>query len=218
MPLPAAIETVTVNFGPFPDFQGNLMDGTVTFTPVTPVPLVHVPTGTPIVKRPMTVPFTGATGSVGSLTLPATNASDLTVTDFGYTVTVRFNQKDAEQWPTRTVQLPKEVPTVDLDVLPAVTAATGVVVNLPAVLSVAGLTGIVAAADLTAALGTIPGGTAVQVGTTAGTVAAGDDPRIVNALQSTTVDTLTTIGQAAYDALTPAARDDPTILYVITGA
>jgi hypothetical protein len=99
-----------------------------------------------------------------------------------------------------------------------VTAATGVVVNLPAVLSVAGLTGVVTADALTAALGTLPGGTAVQVGTTAGTVAAGDDPRIVNALQSTTVDTLTTIGQAAYDALTPAVRDDPTILYVITGA
>jgi hypothetical protein len=218
MPLPAAIETVTVNFGPFPDFQGNLLDGDVTFTPVTPVPLVHVPTGTPIVKRPITVPFTKATGSVGSLTLPATNASNLTVTDFGYTVTVRFTQKDAEQWPARTVQLPKEVPTVDLDVLPAVTAVTGVVVNLPAVLSVAGLTGVVAAADLTAALGTIPGGTAVQVGTTAGTVAAGDDPRIVGAVQSATIDTLVVLTQAQYDALTPAARDDPTILYVITGA
>jgi hypothetical protein len=35
VPLPPGIETVTVNFGPFPDFQGNLLDGDVTFTPVT---------------------------------------------------------------------------------------------------------------------------------------------------------------------------------------
>jgi hypothetical protein len=169
VPLPPGIETVTVNFGPFPDFQGNLMDGTVTFTPVAPVPVVHVPTGTPIVKRPMTVPFTGATGSVGSLTLPATNASDLTVTGFAYQVTVRFTQKDAEQWPARTVQLPKEVPTVDLDVLPAVPATTGIMVATPAI-------------------------------------------------TSPTIRQLITLTQTEYDALTTAAQDDPTILYVITGA
>jgi hypothetical protein len=169
VPLPPGIETVTVNFGPFPDFQGNLLDGDVTFTPVTPVPVVHVPTGTPIVKRPMTVPFTGATGSVGSLTLPATNASDLTVRDFAYQVTVRFNQRDAEQWPARTVQLPKEVPTVDLDVLPPVATTTGIVVATP------GIT-------------------------------------------SPTIRQLIVLTQTEYDALTPAVRDDPTILYVITGA
>jgi hypothetical protein len=55
--LPPAIETVTVTYGPFPDFQGNMLDGTVTFTPVSPIAVVHVPTGTPIVKRPITVAF-----------------------------------------------------------------------------------------------------------------------------------------------------------------
>jgi hypothetical protein len=169
VPLPPGIETVTVNFGPFPDFQGNLLDGTVTFTPVASVPVIHIPTGTPIVKRPITVPFTGATGSVGSLTLPATNATNLTVRDFAYQVAVTFNQRDAEQWPPRTVQLPKEVPTVDLDVLPTVTTTTGIVVATPAI-------------------------------------------------TSPTIRRLIVLTQTEYDALTTAAQDDPTILYVIPGA
>jgi hypothetical protein len=167
--LPPAIETVTVTYGPFPDFQGNMLDGTVTFTPVSPIAVVHVPTGTPIVKRPITVAFDADTGSVGSVTLPATNASDLTVTDFSYNVSVKFRQTDAEQWPTKIIQLPKEVPTVDLDVLPAVTTATGIVINTPAV-------------------------------------------------TSPTIRQLIALTQAEYDALTPTARDEPTILYVITGA
>jgi hypothetical protein len=169
MALPPAIETVTVTYGPFPDFQGNMLDGTVTFTPVSPIPVVHVPTGTPIVKRPITVAFNADTGSVGSVTLPATNASDLTVTDFSYNVAVKFRQTDAEQWPTKIIQLPKEVPTVDLDVLSAVITATGIVVATP------GIT-------------------------------------------SPTIRQLIVLTQTDYDALPLAARDDPTTLYVITGA
>jgi hypothetical protein len=85
----------------------------------------------------------------------------------------------------------------------------------PTVLSVAGLSGEITAGQLLAALGGTPGAS-VEVGSTPGTVAAGDDPRIVNAVQSTTIDTLVTLTQAAYDVLTPAVRDDPTVLYVIT--
>lgn len=156
MALPPAVETVTVNFGPFPDFQGNLLDGVVTFTPVSPIPAVHVPTGTPVIKRPVSVPFAADTGSVGAVTLPATNASDLTVTDFSYQVAVKFRQVDAEQWPTKLIQLPKEAPAVDLDLLPPLTGAGGTTVNLPAVLSVAGLTGVVTASDLQTALAGTP--------------------------------------------------------------
>jgi hypothetical protein len=166
--LPPAVETVTVTYGPFPDFQGNLLDGTVTFVPVAPIPLVHIPTGTVIVKRPVTVTFSGDTGSIGSVVLPATNASDLTVTDFAYSVSVKFKQTDAEMWAPQIIQLPKEVPTVDLDVLPTVTTATGIVVATP------GIT-------------------------------------------SPTIRQLIVLTQAEYDALTPAARDEPTILYVIAG-
>lgn len=180
MALPPAIETVAVTFGPFPDFEGNLLSGSVTFTPVTPIPVVHVPTGTPIVKRPIRAEFNADTGSVGSVTVPATNASDLTVTDFAYQVAVTFTDAFAEKWPTKLVQLPREVPTVDLDVLPAVTTATGVVVNMPVVLDT--------------------------------------DPRLTGAVQSDTIDTLVPLTQTAYDALDPAVRDDPRILYVITGA
>lgn len=171
MALPPAVETVTVTYGPFPDFQGNMLDGTVTFTPVSPVPVVHVPTGTPIVKRPITVAFDADSGSVGAVTLPATDASDLTVTDFSYNVTVKFRQTDAENWPAKLIQLPRDAPTVDLDVLPPVTAATGVVINYPAVLSVAALTGVITAQQLIDALGVIPGAGA---GTSDTVMALGD--------------------------------------------
>jgi hypothetical protein len=117
----------------------------------------------------MTVPFTGATGSVGSLTLPATNASDLTVTGLRLPGDRQVQPERRGTVAARTVQLPKEVPTVDLDVLPAVTTTTGIVVATPAI-------------------------------------------------TSPTIRQLIVLTQTEYDALTTAAQDDPTILYVITGA
>jgi hypothetical protein len=185
MALPAAVETVTVTFGPFLDFTGAPMAGTITFTPVAPGPIVHVPTGTPIVRRPVTVAFATDTGS-GTVVLPATNASNLTVTGFAYTVTVRFAELGAETWPAKTVQLPKERPTTDLDLTPDVVAAAGAVANTAAaVVSVAGLTGAVTGDALADAMG---------------------------AVRSPTIRHLVILTQAAYDALPAEA---PATLYVI---
>jgi hypothetical protein len=185
MPLPAAVEKVTVTFGPFLDFTGTPLAGTITFTPVAPGPIVHVPTGTPIVRRPVTVTFGADTGS-GTVVLPATNATGLTVTGFAYAVTVRFAEIGAETWPAKTVQLPKERPTADLDLMPDVVASAGAATNIaPAVVSIAGLTGAVSGDDLANA---------------------------IEAVQSPTIRHLVIITQAAYDALPAEA---PATLYVI---
>jgi len=153
--LPTAVETVTVNFGPFPDYQGEFLDGDCYFTPITPgnVLLVHVPSGTPLVKRPIKVSFSKQEGSTGNVVLPATDGADLNVSGFTYSVQIVFkSSQGAENPKTKLIQLPAAVPVVDLDILPEQTSASGIVVATPAVLSVAGLSGVVSVADLASAL------------------------------------------------------------------
>lgn len=54
---------------------------------------------------------------------------------------------------------------------------------------------------------------AVAYGTTSTTATAGNDTRVVNAVQSTTTTTIVQLTQAAYNALTPVS----TTLYVVVG-
>lgn len=162
MALPVGLATVTVTCGPYLDARGTPYKGSITFAPSTPV--VWRSTGAVILDGPVVVSLDAA-GS-GTVVLPATDASGLSVTGFTYTVTfaVKSAAGDKAGILPVLVQLPAAAPAVDLDLLVGVETSTGVVVATPAVVSVAGLSGAVQVADLKAALGL---GTAAYQPTTA---------------------------------------------------
>src|SRR5690606_19841067 len=91
---------------------------------------------------------------MGSVELPATNSTGLNVTQedgsdgFRYRVTHRVRTTGVTPPAAFTVSLPSESPVVDLDMLVPTTALNGVVISVPAVTSVAGLTGVVSAEGL----------------------------------------------------------------------
>lgn len=146
MALPPQIQTVTVSFGPFVDFQGIPLAGSTRFTPSTPVN--HAATGTPILNRPINVVWNE--DGRGVLVLPATDSVGLDVTGFTYRVQHTFSDGSVPAPPSTSIQLPAAVPTVDLDLLIPVPAQNGVVVSVPGVVSVAGKSGVVTGADLAA--------------------------------------------------------------------
>jgi len=165
MALPVGLSTVTVSCGPYTDARGVAYTGTITFTPTgTDGPVVWADTGAVILDGPNTVTLDAA-GSA-SITLPATDATGLSVADFTYTVvhTLKSTGGDKAQILPILIQLPQAAPTVDLDVLEGMTSAEGVTVGVPSVTSVGGLSGVVTVAALKTALGL---GTAAYVATTA---------------------------------------------------
>lgn len=151
MTLPVGLATVSVGCGPYVDAVGTPYAGRLVFTPS--VALVHAATGAVILPGAV-VAALDATGSA-SVVLPATDTDDLTVVGHTYTVEFDLRTNDGTRG-TRAAfafQLPQAAPTVDLDLLAPTESGTGVSVALPAVLSVAGLSGTVDGAALLAALG-----------------------------------------------------------------
>lgn len=146
MALPPGIKLVTVNIGPFVDFQGNPVAGRTTFSPSTSV--LHAATGTPVLNRPVVVELDPA--GMGVVSLPATDDAALTPTGFVYYAQHTFTTPGATPPALATIALPQAAPVVDLDLLIPVTGASGLTVSLPAVLSVAGKSGVVTGADLAA--------------------------------------------------------------------
>lgn len=154
MALPPAINTVTVNFGPFINHRGDPFTGSVTFTASRPV--VWEATGTPLFPQPMIVTL-DVNGS-GQIILPATDQAGFTdgagnaVTDWTYTAAIDLSGRTTD---LRNFGLPADGETglsVDLDLMTPVSSSTGILVSLPDVLSVAGLSGAVGAVALAAAL------------------------------------------------------------------
>ena len=151
MALPVGLSTVTVSAGPYCDVRGAPYAGTITITPSTPV--VWQSTGAVIMDGPVKVTLDAA-GS-GLITLPATDATGLSVTGFTYTVVFALKSASGDKATIlpALIQLPKATATVDLDLLVGVETASGVEVATPAVVSVAGISGAVSVADLKTALG-----------------------------------------------------------------
>lgn len=147
MALPVGVSLVTVTLGPFLDFQGNALAGQTVFTPSSAV--LHTATGTPVLNKPIVVPW----GVLGTATvqLPATDDPSLTPINFLYSVQHSFEDRSIPTPPVVPIQLPRAVPTVDLDLLIPASGTSGVTVNLPAVSSVAGYSGTVTGAQLAAA-------------------------------------------------------------------
>lgn len=148
MSLPPVIQTVTVSFGPFIDFQGQPLRGSTTFEPSTPV--LAEATGTPILNRTIVVEWDA--DGMGTVILPATDSVGLDRTGFTYRVTHRTYDSGVPAPTGGNIMLPAAAPNVDLDLLVPVTASNGIVVEQPAVTSVAGLTGAPTAGDLVTAM------------------------------------------------------------------
>lgn len=145
MALPASLDTVTVAVGPYVGASGDPATGTVTFTPSSR--LLWTATGAVVLEGPVSATL----GSLGtaSVVLPATDAAGLNVTGFTYTVDWSLSAGGkALAIRSQAVALPAAVPSVVLASLVPAETGTTVDVVLPAVLSVAGLTGVVTAADL----------------------------------------------------------------------
>jgi hypothetical protein len=149
--LPSGCPAVTVHTGPCTDAEGNPYAGSLVITPSTPV--VWTATGQVLLAGPIyrTLDDTGSTTTV----LPATDATGLTVQGFTYTFTwlVRSASGGVAEVVPVTAQLPQAAPVVNLGLLAQMTSSTGVTVGLPAVLSVAGLSGTITAGALASALG-----------------------------------------------------------------
>ena len=165
MTRPAGLPSVTVSTGPHTDFLGVPYSGTVTITPSTSV--IWAATGAVLLDGPITTSLDAA--GAATIVLPPTDASGLTVQ--GFTYTVAFNLKSASGATAEIlpiiIQLPQAAPTVDLDLLVSIVSSTGITVGLPAVVSVAGLSGAPTAAALK---------TALSLGTAAYTAATAYDP------------------------------------------
>lgn len=149
MALPVGLDTVTVAVGPFVAADGNAASGTVTFTPSSR--LLWTASGATVLEGPVSVSL-GPVGTA-SVELPATDADGLNVSGFYYTVTYNLTANGTGMSvKPRAVQLPAAAPNVTLSLLvPAETGAT-VDVDLPTVVSVAGLSGAVDVNDLGDAL------------------------------------------------------------------
>lgn len=155
MPLPPVIQTVTVNFGPMLDFQGQPLRGSTTFEPSTPI--MAVATGTPILNRPITVEWDH--DGMGAVILPASDSVGIDRPGFTYRVTHRTFDAGAPAPSGGAIVLSAAAPAVDLDVLVPTSASNGVVIAQAAVTSVAGLSGALTAQQVAGALSTalVPG-------------------------------------------------------------
>lgn len=142
MSLPAGVQTVRLGYSPYPDHQGEYVGGVITVEPVSAVDIVHLESGWGLVSRPLKVRFRA--GDSGWIVLLATDQPGFNVDQFAYRVTVEFDAGSgvAKRKP-RLIALPVGTADVDLDLLTPIESESGVTYELPAVLSVAGLTGTV---------------------------------------------------------------------------
>lgn len=187
MPFPAglALVTVTCQFDLLPD-GGALADVRIAYDgPLTG------PTDGSIV--PYVDSSAVLVAGTCDIEVPATNDPDWTPQDFSYTVTVTFSDNRVR---SGTMQLDYQTTAVNLSdvvqwdnavVTPGTTYAT--LAQLTAAQAAAAalvddLSGVTDASTARTNLG-LGGAAVLAVGTTAGTVAAGDDSRIVGALQTT---------------------------------
>lgn len=145
MALPAGLATVTVTIGPYLTADGAPASGRVRFVPEAQ--LLHTPSGSVILPDGVTVALDG-TGAA-QVVLPASDAPGITPTPFRYQVwwDLPGRTAPAPLW----ISLPAATPAVDLDALLPAASGSGPVA-VPAVSSVAGLTGPVTAGDLAAAV------------------------------------------------------------------
>ena len=151
MALPTGLSAVQVTCGPYIDTKGAPYSGTITFQPSTPV--VWQATGSVLLNGAVKVTLDAA--GAGQITLPATDATGLSVTGFTYTVTFALKSTSGDKATIlpALIQLPKATSTVDLDLLVGVETASGVEVATPAVVSIGGLSGAVQVSDLKTILG-----------------------------------------------------------------
>jgi hypothetical protein len=140
MPLPANISTVTVSAGPYLDYAGKPVRGTLTFTS-SATPLVWAATGTPLVSSAIKVELDQGRATV---VLPATDQGGFKAQGVGiqdWTYTVSFDFIDAKSPKSVSIALPADAPNVDLDLLLPTYGSTGVYTNVRGVWSVNGQTG-----------------------------------------------------------------------------
>jgi len=164
MPMPIGVATVTVT-GTLLDPDGTPAQGAVTFTPS--VPVLHV--GAAVVTLPGIVNVPITSGGVFTVVLPATDDSGGNPSGWTYAVVERINAGRAFSMQL----LAANGPTQRYEALAPVASDTGTAV-------IVGPPGVVAAtAPVTYNAGTQTVG--VTVGTTSGTLAAGDDSRITGA-------------------------------------
>ena len=151
MALPSGLATVTVTCGPYTDLKGAPYSGWITFQPSTPV--VWQATGAVLLDGAVKVTLDAA--GAGTIVLPATDASGLSVTGFTYTASFALKSTGGDKATIlpALIQLPQATATVDLDLLVGVETASGVEVATPAVVSVGGISGAVSVNDLKAVLG-----------------------------------------------------------------
>ncbi len=178
MPLPAGVETVTVSSGaPLTLPDGTPMEGYLTFTGPD---LVTIAEDDLILGGPRIVPLVNGAFSV---TLVAADATGMSPTGWTYKVTATLS--NAPSW-IRYISLPKAAPSVVLADIIVPDPVTGSYATLAApdlFLAKAQNLGDLASPS-TARTNLGLGGSAVLgVGTTAGTVAAGNDSRITGAAQ-----------------------------------
>jgi hypothetical protein len=142
MPIPAAVKTVTLTAGPYQDYAGNYLRGTMTVTPSV-VALVWGNTGTPLIRSDLKVELEQGTARI---VLPATDQTGFIAGGVGvknWTYKVSFDLIDAEDPAPLVVALPAAAPEVDLDLLMAYTGETNTPIWLSNVWSVNGQSGAV---------------------------------------------------------------------------
>lgn len=147
MALPPAIVRRTVTYGPETDYQGNAVTGTITFTPLQTLTWRDTGQGLHIAPIKVDLDITGA----GAVSLVCTdqpglyNAAGEQVTNWAYSVRLELRTSDGSNPitspPARLFQVPSGSGALDLDNMVPVTSSTGVVVLVPAITNLAGLSG-----------------------------------------------------------------------------
>lgn len=159
MTFPDGLATTIVTAGPYLDGGGQPAAGRVRLVPEGRV--LHSPSGAVILPDAATITLDGGAGQT---TVVASDADGVTPNPFAYWVYWDLPGRSSPE--PRRVFLPAG--TVDLDALQPSTSGTGPIA-VPAVSSVAGLSGAVTAAQVAAAVATQPALAAAADGAAAGT-------------------------------------------------
>jgi hypothetical protein len=147
--LPAGLTPKTLTIGIPTKFNGSPASGSATLT--APKNLVHTPTGTPLFSGKLVKQFSGLT-EISFTDLVPTDAAGLNRVDWTYTLEVRINGAVEQPEPVPFL-LPSAGPdTVDAELLVSLPSSAGTPVSVSAVLSIAGLSGTLTAAQVATAL------------------------------------------------------------------